>query len=524
MVAAGLRDLVERFRQAVDDDFAALRLSTLGHPIVQPGLIHYDIDGEDLHRRVHLRINEDLSGELLLDVSEVIFLNQTAMEIAVLALENVPKNAASRYLHRRYSGMSETDIDVDLDRIYRMVDTFSSNGDLCPTCTLGNTQYVPLFSGPLSAPYKADLALTYGCNNRCAHCYNEADRFPMPSLSYESWIKIIDRVHLVGIPHIIFTGGEATLHPNLPQLINYAESKGMVTGLNTNGRRLSFLPYTRTLKAAGLNHVQVTLASHHQWLHDEMMGARSFQQTLRGINNAQEVGIHTITNTTLTRRNCGEVRELIHFLHDIGIRTFAMNGMIFSGGGSDYNKAIPSEDLEPILIQVRDEARRLDMRFLWYTPTEYCQLSPVEIEIGAKRCNAGEYSICIEPNGDVLPCQSYYKAAGNMLNDEWQVIWDSALFRSFRERVDDPHQGGLPEKCWDCIDLPLCGGGCRIEREAACNSPCVIRSGVDGGSRSAIFEAHTRAGNGAYSYIPPPGITASGLRSRGITELRNSDV
>src|SRR5690606_10036679 len=111
-------------------------------------------------------------------------------------------------------------------------------------------------------------------------------------------------------------------------------------------------------------------------------------------------------------------------------------------------------------------AKAKGMRFLWYTPTEYCRMSPVELEIGAKRCNAGEYSICIEPNGDVLPCQSFYVAAGNILQNPWDQIWRSELFRTFRDREQDPVWAGLPEKCHQCPDLPLCGGGCRIEREA----------------------------------------------------------
>ena len=115
------------------------------------------------------------------------------------------------------------------------------------------------------------------------------------------------------------------------------------------------------------------------------------------------------------------------------------------------------------LVRIRDAARRLGMRFLWYTPTQYCRLSPVELELGAKRCNAGEYSLCIEPNGNVLPCQSYYVAAGNILRDPWESIWQGELFRSFRDREQDPQGCGLPEMCWDCPDLPLCGGGCRID-------------------------------------------------------------
>jgi radical SAM protein with 4Fe4S-binding SPASM domain len=150
-----------------------------------------------------------------------------------------------------------------------------------------------------------------------------------------------------------------------------------------------------------------------------------------------------------------------------------MNGMIYSGGGAGNPDAIPEQQLAPLLLRVRDHARRLGMRFLWYTPTEYCRMNPVELEIGAKRCNAAEYSICVEPDGAVLPCQSYYTAAGNLLRDPWERIWNSELFLSFRERELDPKGYGLPEKCWECPDLPLCGGGCRIEREARA-------SGADG--------------------------------------------
>jgi radical SAM protein with 4Fe4S-binding SPASM domain len=74
--------------------------------------------------------------------------------------------------------------------------------------------------------------------------------------------------------------------------------------------------------------------------------------------------------------------------------------------------------------------------------------------------------LCIEPNGDVLPCQSYYVSSGNILLDPWEEIWNSDLLVSFRNREIDPYKHGLPEICWDCPDLPVCGGGCRIEQEA----------------------------------------------------------
>ncbi|MFO0943437.1 MAG: radical SAM protein [Pirellulales bacterium] len=340
------------------------------------------------------------------------------------------------------------------------------------------------FSALLSAPYKADLAITYKCNNDCPHCYNEADRLTLEAMPAADWKRVIDRLHQVGVPHLIFTGGEATLYPDLPEVIAHANSLGPICGLNTNGRRLAQRGYAKTLADAGLNHIQVTLGSHREAIHDRMMNARSFQQTIDGIRAAKEAGLHTITNTTLMKMNAGEMVHTIDFLYSLGVRTFAVNGMIYSGGGFDTGQAIREEQMPALLIRIRDRAAELGMRFLWYTPTMYCRLSPVELEIGAKRCNAAEYSVCVEPNGDVLPCQSFYVAAGNILRDPWETIWHSQLFHSFRDRELDPKAAGLPEMCWECPDLQLCGGGCRIEREAEAGQRSSVSGCSSGGCSS----------------------------------------
>lgn len=444
-------------------------LAAFGPPPASPGpgLYTYRLaTPEQGQRRLHLRIEHDGRGVLFADVTDVVHLNPTAAHMAKLALDGVPPAQARDALLRRYKGVTPAGLAAELAAIYDMVERLGHPGDGCPTCAIATLERAALFSTPVNAPFKADLALTYGCNNACAHCYNEPGRRDLPSLPAEDWFRVIDRLAEVGVPHLILTGGEATLHPDLPAIIRHADARGQIVGLNTNGRRLAHEPYMRELAGAGLNHVQVTLGSCRAEVHDEMTHAASFRQTVRGIENALASGVHTITNTTLMRANADHVENILDFLHALGIRTFAMNGMIYSGGGFADPRAIPEGELGPLLVRVRDHAQELGLRFLWYTPTEYCRLSPVELELGAKRCNAGEYSLCIEPNGDVLPCQSYYVSAGNILRDPWERIWNGSLFHSFRDRVQDPRGTGLPEKCWECPDLPLCGGGCRIEREA----------------------------------------------------------
>ncbi len=477
--------MVIRLRQAIH----AIWQDTIGvvHAFTPPlsleqGLHTFRVRHDRGEQRIHLRVHADGAGTLFVDVTDVVHLNAAATELCGWALRNVALEQARRWLRQRYGSPAGTaPWETDLVEMYGFVATLRGGQEGCTSCQLPGAERRPLFSTPISAPYKADLALTYDCNNDCPHCYNEAERLALGLLGADAWRAMIDKLHHVGVPHLIFTGGEATMHPDLPELIRHADTLGHVCGLNSNGRRFSHAPYATELKQAGLNHVQITLGSHREEVHDRMMHAKAFRQTVRGIENCLAAGLHTITNTTLMQMNIDEIEETIDFLYRLGIRTFAMNGMIYSGGGFATPQAIPEAEMAPILIRVRDHARDLGMRFLWYTPTEYCRLSPVELDIGAKRCNAGEYSLCVEPNGDVLPCQSYYVAAGNMLRDPWSQIWHGELFESFRLRETDPQRYGLEEKCWECPDLPLCGGGCRIEREARNGTRVAEKSGCSGG-------------------------------------------
>lgn len=532
--------ITKKYLQNISDyitrDFTGIYNLLLPLEAPSPGLYTYPVDRLDGKViRFHLRVDQGGTGILFIDVTDVIHLNQMAVLIAKMALEDVPINIAFTKLVSHFSGVSDEVIQDDLGKVYGIISHFKDHNEGCFTCSLTNEMTMaPLFSLPVNAPYKVDIALTYGCNNDCPHCYNEADRLSMPSLPPADWEKVIDKIVDLGVPHLILTGGEATLHPDLPEIIRYADQKGMIVGLNTNGRHIAHKPYLQKLINAGLNHIQITLGSHDPEIHNAMMGAKSFEQTVRGIEAAVEGNVHVITNTTLMRSNMGDVEETIDYLYDLGIRTFAMNGMIYSGGGFAHPTAIPEEEMPPLLVRVRDHSKRLGMRFLWYTPTEYCRLSPIELEVGAKRCNAGEYSLCIEPNGDVLPCQSYYVSAGNILHDSWESIWQSELFRSFRFREDDPKWAGLPEKCWTCLDLSLCGGGCRIEREARdgvriaenAGGGC---SGCSGscGSGLASMEVKGHLHTSGYipvgGYIPNSGQTDAEIRATGNMPLISID-
>jgi len=464
--------------------------------------------GQTARRRFHLRVHPDGSGLLFVDLADPVHLNPTATMLVWHALEGRSRQEAIRWLWRWAGKAAQSELQDMVEAVFGWVARLQCGAACCPqavqacqdalagqAASLGQAgcasdrkanlskagldfavEVRPIFSLPVQAPYKADVVLCYGCNNQCGHCYNMPERRRLAPMSMATWRQVVGKLAELGVPQVILTGGEPTLCDDLPERIRLARRWGLVVGLNTNGRRLADPGFTGRLAEAGLDHVQITLLSHRPEVHNrlcqpdggtpggvEQVGlGNPFAETTRGIQNALAAGLHTLTNTTLTKHNAEEAEALVDFLYGLGVRTFAMNGIIRSGRGKAFPAGLAEEELGPVLVRVRDRVSELGMRFLWYTPSRYCRFSPLELELGVRRCNAAQYSICIEPNGDVLPCQSYYQPVGNLLRDPWPVIWESALFRRIRQRVQDPVGSGLPERCWQCPDLPVCGGGCLL--------------------------------------------------------------
>ncbi|MEM3193953.1 MAG: radical SAM protein [Candidatus Bathyarchaeia archaeon] len=409
--------------------------------------------------RLHLRLERDGSGVLIVNASRVLFLNKTAAEYVASFIRGDSEDETVRKMVKRYDIDAET-ARKDYREILYIINTFVNTPDVCPISYLGVEKMEP-FQKELSAPYRMDLAITYRCNNRCVHCYAGGPR-ETKELTKKEWFKVMDKIFSLGIPHVVFTGGEPTLRDDLPELIAYAEKVGLICGLVTNGRRLKDKAYFQSLVDAGLDHIQITLESHNPEIHDRITGvAGSWHETLEGLKNAIESPIYTITNTTLNKYNVNDILETIKFIHDLGIRQFACNSIIYSGKAAQPETikdfAIEESKLEPILARIRDYARELGMEFIWYTPTEYCILNPLELDLGIKTCSACRISMCIEPDGTVIPCQSYFSPLGNILRDNWMSIWQHPLCQEIRGRKY------APEKCHECQMLNVCGGGCPLK-------------------------------------------------------------
>ncbi len=418
-------------------------------------LYHYQRETDSEKSRLHLRLDADGSGTLIVNASRVMRLNPTAALMAWLFLEGQTKEESVRALTARYQ-VSRRQAEADLSSFLSQFEELLRPDGACPIHELELETIMP-FSARPSAPYRMDLAITYRCNNDCAHCYNARER-NFPELDTEQWKRILDELWRLGIPHIVFTGGEATLRNDLPDLIAHAEANGQITGLNTNARRLADMAYVQQLVEAGLDHVQITVESCDEQIHDQMMRQKgAFRQTIQGLRNVLSTRLYVMTNTTMLRTNAHKIPDTLDFLADLGVPTVGLNALIYSGHGLTVGTGLRESELQPLLDMAAQKTAARGQRLIWYTPTQYCQFDPTASNLGVKGCTAALYSMCIESNGDVLPCQSYYTPLGNILTDAWDSIWNHDLAVRLRERQ------GLPAQCEGCDLLAECGGGCPLQ-------------------------------------------------------------
>ena len=149
---------------------------------LEKGMYQYRTPPDATDRfRLHLRVEEDGTGILVINAAKVLHLNQTATEMAKLITEDIPPDEAAQIIGRRYR-VDHKQALADYEDLREKIFVLGRTDEICPITYL-DVQRIDPFKTPASAPYRMDFALTYACNNKCGHCYvgRPAD-FPRLSL------------------------------------------------------------------------------------------------------------------------------------------------------------------------------------------------------------------------------------------------------------------------------------------------------------------------------------------------------
>ena len=91
------------------------------------------------------------------------------------------------------------------------------------------------------------------CNHFCGFCSNPTTPY---THTFASMKLLVDDFVRRGYFGVILTGGEPTLHPELPEIAGYAAAQGLHVRMITNGSRLADPAFARAM-ASSANSVDV---------------------------------------------------------------------------------------------------------------------------------------------------------------------------------------------------------------------------------------------------------------------------
>jgi len=387
-------------------------------------MLHYQTPPDASQQyRLHLRVEGDGRGLLVVNAATVLHLNQTATEYARLLIQGADEDAVARTVTRRYR-VSGDQAREDYRRLREHILTLATTPDLCPVTYLDMERVEP-FTAETSAPYRVDLALTYRVDE-AGGLDPEARRRVDRELTTEEWRAILWLLWDQGVPHVCFTGGEPTLREDLVELVQYAEELGLVTGLLTNGQRLREQAVLDGLLQAGLDHVQITLASHRPEVHDEIVGrVGAWQETDAGLRNALAGDIYVVVHVVVVPANAGSVAETVAYLAELGVPAVALSSPLRTPAADVGQVSIPADSgLQRALEVAENVAHEHGLTLVWDLAAPYCHVNPVEMETGLPPEQVTRQHLYVEPDGDVLPAQGYNVVLGNLARDAWETIWN----------------------------------------------------------------------------------------------------
>jgi radical SAM protein with 4Fe4S-binding SPASM domain len=348
----------------------------------------------------------------------------------------------------------------------------------------------------LRAPVSVVWSLSYGCNLRCMHCYQNASRPSPDELTLEEQLGVVDQMAQAGVSMIVLSGGEPLTNPHLSRLIERIRTYDIAVSIDSNGVLMN-RAVVESLKRAGVASVELSLDSINPGAHDRFRGLDgAFEKTLNALDLCSEAGIFTTVATTTTAMNYADSSKLIALAKSHGAKRVVFFDLIPAGRGRGIEQLrLSQRQLLDLMALVKRESEGSGIevftelpQFVVYSSTDdekhisnhtdrslsierftvstffdctgrnnaYRRFAPY---LGG--CPAGRIYCNIQPNGDVTPCMFMpeYPVAGNLRKQSFKEIWNSETFQTLRDRTR------LKGKCRECKFAIVCGG-CRAKAAA----------------------------------------------------------
>ncbi|QIZ33515.1 pyrroloquinoline quinone biosynthesis protein PqqE [Saccharopolyspora sp. ASAGF58] len=329
----------------------------------------------------------------------------------------------------------------------------------------------------MTSPFGLLAELTYACPLHCPYCSNPLNLADYgEELTTAQWQQVLTEARELGVVQLHMSGGEPLQRRDVVEIARSANELGLYTNLITSAIGLS-PRRAEQLRAAGLDHVQISIQSHEATVSDSIAGTPSFERKVAAARLVKELGWPLTLNIVLHRMNIDRISDIIALAERLHADRIELANTQYYGWALHNRSALlPSrKQIDRAAAVVRAANKRLEGKttIIYILPDYYSQYP--------KPCmdGWGRRQLTVTPNGDVLPCPAAHtlplpRASVREKSLAW--IWaESPVFQRFRGT------DWMPEPCRSCPRREIDFGGCRCQAflltgDAARTDPVCILS------------------------------------------------
>ena len=335
--------------------------------------------------------------------------------------------------------------------------------------------------------------VTYRCPLHCVFCYNPVDFAKTErtdELSTADWLRVLREARALGAVQCGFSGGEPLMRDDLEELIAEAHRLGYYTNLLTSGVGLT-RERAQALKAAGLDHVQLSFQDSTRELNDFLSHTKTFQLKQEVGETIKALGWPMVMNVVIHRLNIDHIDRIIAMADALGAEYLELaNSQYYSWAHLNRDHLLPTSEQIRRAEAITDEwrAKVADRMKLFFVAPDYHEGKP-------KKCmnGWGNVFLTVTPDGTALPCHTAKMLPGlafpNVREHDVRHIWfDSEGFNRYRGT------GWMKGACVTCPDKEKDLGGCRCQAfllagDPAATDPVCPKSAHHGVVQAAVAAA-----------------------------------
>jgi len=327
--------------------------------------------------------------------------------------------------------------------------------------------------------------ITRTCNLKCVHCYSNSDAQKYSGeLTTDEAKKFIDDCADYKVPVLLLSGGEPLIRPDVFELVEYANKRGIRTTFSTNGTLIDEKTAER-IKDLGVGYVGISLDGLGK-ANDEFRGkSGAFEGALKGIRNCLKIDQRVGLRFTINRYNFHDLENIFKLIKEEGIPRVCFYHLVYSGRGSQMMQHdISHEESRQAMDIIMRYAEELgnkceiltvdnhaDIVYLYLT---YLKKDPARAEkiMELMKRNGGNRSGIafgnVDPLGNVHSDQfTQSHTFGNVRDQAFGQIWTEAehpILAGLKDR-----KPLLKGRCAKCKWLEFCNGNFRARAEAVSN-------------------------------------------------------